>query len=263
MKILLAFDFDHTIIDDNSDTYINQLIPGGKVPKNLKRISNWTMFMQSIFTLLHEENIRKDQILACLNTIPLAPHMKEFLELIPQEYVDCIIISDSNMVFIDSILRHHDIRGIFSDIYTNPACFEDSGLLRIKMYHEQDWCHLSAINLCKGHILRSHVEEKQRCGVEYAYIGYVGDGTNDYCPSMCLNQHDGIFARRGYKLLSTIKNMKSKGQDTAANVYPWKNALEIQTVMNRWGDNLKSGSAIVPNPRLLHKRSTSLNKIVG
>lgn len=35
-KILVAVDFDHTLIDDNSDTYIQKLAPGGKFPPEMR-----------------------------------------------------------------------------------------------------------------------------------------------------------------------------------------------------------------------------------
>ena len=35
-KILVAFDFDHTLIDDNSDLYVRKLAPGGKLPQYIK-----------------------------------------------------------------------------------------------------------------------------------------------------------------------------------------------------------------------------------
>lgn len=51
-KVLLAFDFDHTIIGDNSDTYIAKLAPGGKIPKEIKDLYSergWTHFMGQVF----------------------------------------------------------------------------------------------------------------------------------------------------------------------------------------------------------------------
>ena len=35
-KILVVFDFDHTLIDDNSDLYVRKLAPGGKLPQYIK-----------------------------------------------------------------------------------------------------------------------------------------------------------------------------------------------------------------------------------
>ena len=39
-KILFCFDFDHTIIDLNSDTEVFKLFPNQKLPEDLKRNKN-------------------------------------------------------------------------------------------------------------------------------------------------------------------------------------------------------------------------------
>lgn len=36
IKRLFVFDFDHTVIDCNSDTIIYDLFPGGKLPEHLQ-----------------------------------------------------------------------------------------------------------------------------------------------------------------------------------------------------------------------------------
>ena len=52
-KLLIAFDFDHTLVDDNSDTYIiKRLAPNGKLPDEIKAIYRkkcWTTYMGAIF----------------------------------------------------------------------------------------------------------------------------------------------------------------------------------------------------------------------
>lgn len=35
-KILVAVDFDHTLIDANSDTYIVKLAPGKRIPEEIR-----------------------------------------------------------------------------------------------------------------------------------------------------------------------------------------------------------------------------------
>ena len=51
-NVLLAFDFDHTIIDGNSDITVRQLAPDGKIPQRIKdtyRNDDWTHYMGEIF----------------------------------------------------------------------------------------------------------------------------------------------------------------------------------------------------------------------
>lgn len=51
-KILFVFDFDHTVIDGNSDLYCKRLAPGGKIPKEIEETYSdlgWTHYMGFIF----------------------------------------------------------------------------------------------------------------------------------------------------------------------------------------------------------------------
>ena len=45
----------------------------------------------------------------------------------------------------------------------------------------QETCTLSTKNLCKGQIMEDYV---QSCGKRFSFICYVGDGGNDFCPSL-------------------------------------------------------------------------------
>ena len=51
-KVLVAFDFDHTIIEDNSDLSVRKLAPDGKLPQYIKDMykdNDWTGYMAAIF----------------------------------------------------------------------------------------------------------------------------------------------------------------------------------------------------------------------
>lgn len=51
-KVLLVFDFDHTLIDENSDEYVTRLAPGGQLPEEIKSLyeeDGWTDYMAEIF----------------------------------------------------------------------------------------------------------------------------------------------------------------------------------------------------------------------
>ncbi|KAK8732642.1 hypothetical protein OTU49_006862, partial [Cherax quadricarinatus] len=154
-KVLLALDFDHTVIDNNSDTYIYKLAPDHKIPDDLKllyRRDNWTHYMGEVFKFLYKNGVTKERIFNCLKEIKLTDGMKELLTGVPRDLTEFIIISDGNSVFIDHILKSCGLRDLFSELFTNPAQFDDNGCLHIQMYHLQDWCTLSTKNLCKGDI---------------------------------------------------------------------------------------------------------------
>uniref|UniRef100_A0A2P2I3B9 Phosphoethanolamine/phosphocholine phosphatase n=1 Tax=Hirondellea gigas TaxID=1518452 RepID=A0A2P2I3B9_9CRUS len=242
-RILLAFDFDQTMVDDNSDTSIKCLFASVNYPPHLNKLYDkygWTIFMQAVFKHLHDENIKKEDILKCIRPMNLTPGMKELIHLMSKPFIDCIIISDSNAVFIGEYLEANGLGNVFTKVYTNPATFEGD-LLKLEPYEQQTGCDLCAVNICKGSVLTQYVNEQQRDGVHYSHIGYLGDGRNDFCPSYCLKEHDAVFPRTGFALEKYIEKIRaSKGLCLSASVHPWANAAEIVAkVLLPWIDEIE------------------------
>lgn len=227
-KLLVAFDFDDTLIDANSDLYIRKLIPnGGKVPESITKLyssSNWTKYMGEIFKHLNENGIGREKILSCVEEIDFVPGMKKLLRFISESNCDSVIISDSNSVFIDHILAKAGLKDTVKSVFTNPAAFDDAECLQIQFYHTQDWCDLSTINLCKGHILEEHISEQGKKGISYQTVAYVGDGSNDLCPALRLKSSDLVFPRKGFRLIDKIS---SSCFPVKARVLPWSTGFEI------------------------------------
>ena len=238
-KKLIAFDFDHTIVDLNTDLHVKKLAPNGKLPEEIEEmfsLSSWTNYMGSIFKYLHSIGVKESDMRQCMAEIPLTKGMDELLSYTTSQGWENIIISDSNSMFIKYILNHEGLDSTFSDVYTNPAHFDENGLLNIEYYHTQDWCDLSTVNLCKGHILNEHIKMRQSEGVEFSQILYVGDGTNDLCPSLKLSESDIVYPRIDFRLWKKIKKLKAndnvdeKSGSTLvikADICEWENGLDI------------------------------------
>lgn len=49
-RYLFIFDFDHTIIEDNTDTYILKLLPEGRksLPTYFEKEKHWNKFMRKV-----------------------------------------------------------------------------------------------------------------------------------------------------------------------------------------------------------------------
>lgn len=78
-KILFVLDFDHAVIDDNSDLYCKRLAPGGKIPQEIEETYSdlcLTHYMGLIFDYLHCKKQYRD----CMNEIPLTDGMRELIE---------------------------------------------------------------------------------------------------------------------------------------------------------------------------------------
>lgn len=58
------------------------------------------------------------------------------------------IVSDANLFFIETILKHLGIIECFSEINTNPGYVDDSGRLGILPYHDFQTLPHSCNNLC-------------------------------------------------------------------------------------------------------------------
>lgn len=232
--MLVAFDFDHTIADDNSDIVVRKLLPSAKINdiKHLYRSDGWTAYMQKIFNLLHTNGYTREEITSAVNKIPFTPGLDSVLHYLKENNCDAIIISDSNSVFIQDWLHSNGFAHAVHSVFTNPASYNSEGGLDIDMYHVQDWCKLSTVNLCKGHILENFISEKVASGVSYSKVAYVGDGKNDYCPILRLSSNDLAFPREGYALIDILtKNELLTDNPVKASVHPWKSGIDILDVI--------------------------------
>lgn len=241
-KCLIAFDFDHTIIDDNSDIRVQDLAPGKQIPSDIKNLyssNGWTEYMAAIFSYVHKAGTKQENIEECMKKIKLVPGMHELFQFLDDNGFEVIIISDSNSVFIDIILKHVGLHGIVNKVFTNPAKFDSTGCLTIKYYHTQDWCSLSSRNLCKGHILEEYIAERAQDGHSYDFVAFVGDGSNDLCPSLRLRQQDAVFVRKGYRLHGMLSQPSEHG-NIKANLTIWESGVDIQEALNELMKGLKS-----------------------
>jgi pyridoxal phosphate phosphatase PHOSPHO2 len=68
---------------------------------------------------------------------------------------------------------------------------------------------------------------------------YVGDGHNDYCPSLRLSERDVIFARTGYKLEKMLKK-ELTGDENDSEVKKVKAKVVFYDDANAVVEELKS-----------------------
>ncbi|XP_061198939.1 pyridoxal phosphate phosphatase PHOSPHO2 isoform X3 [Neopsephotus bourkii] len=169
MKFLLAFDFDHTIIDENSDTWIVKCAPEKKLPNGLRnsyRPGHWTEYMGRVFVYLGDNGVKEDVMKRTMTTIPFTAGMVDLLGFIGEnkELFDCIIVSDSNTVFIDWILKAADFHKVFDEVFTNPAAFSSTGYLTVQDFHAHH-CAKCPKNLCKREVLKEFLDKQLDQGV--------------------------------------------------------------------------------------------------
>lgn len=235
MKFLLVFDFDHTIIDENSDTWIVRCAPDKKLPNGLQssyRPGHWTEYMGRVFVYLGDSGVQEDDMKRTMTAIPFTAGMVDLLGFIGKnkEFFDCIIVSDSNTVFIDWILKAADFQEVFDEVFTNPAAFSSSGYLTVQNFHAHQ-CPKCPKNLCKRKVLKEFLDKQLERGVSYTQIAYIGDGGNDLCPVMFLKKGDVAMPRHGYTLEKKISQLSRDFCPIECSVLVWSSAVEIMSYL--------------------------------
>ncbi|CAH0489744.1 unnamed protein product [Peronospora farinosa] len=238
-SVLVIFDYDWSLVNENSDTFIFQklypellLTLRGRLAKQ----PSWTKIMDDMLGDLAEDkpDTSSDMIVAAAACVPIQPHMLDALRLAAQQYnADVKIVSDANSVYIESMIQHYGLTQEVSEVITNPASFEslDNGRnrLRVRPYYEINtephgckWC---PTNMCKGRIV-----DTLRSAHPYASVLCVGDGSGDFCAATRLTKNDVVFARAdeaGGKSYGLQKRIDSNPTLVKASVVPWSTGDDI------------------------------------
>jgi pyridoxal phosphate phosphatase PHOSPHO2 len=112
----------------------------------------------------------------------MVPGVLDSIETLKRLGAELVVVSDANSFFITHVLEHVGVLPRFSEIITNPAHFDEKGQLSISPYHNNLECHLSSRNLCKGKVLQDYIAKRAKEGTKFLFVGYCGDGINDFCP---------------------------------------------------------------------------------
>lgn len=238
-SVLVIFDYDWSLIDENSDTFIfSQLYPQLLATLHERRKSerSWTKLMNEMLNQLAQDKpaISPAMIRDAVSRAPIQSQMLNALRLASKQYNTQVkIVSDANSVYIESMLTARNLLPNVSEIITNPALFEamENGRtrLRVSPYHSENlaphgckWC---PTNMCKGQIVDS-----LRQAHPYITILYVGDGSGDFCAATRLTKNDLVFARadeangKAYGLKARIDRHPTM---VAAPVIPWRTGEDI------------------------------------
>lgn len=240
MKTLVVFDFDHTLVDGNSDTWVVRCAPDQSLPdwltSSYKR-GRWTEYMGRVMTYIGDQAVSEDAIRSEMEAIPFTRGMMEVLTYIASNKgsVDCIVVSDANSLFIDWILQAAGVQGAVDRVFSNPAAFDERGYMALRCFHAHQ-CTRCPVNMCKRKVLEDFLSEQARGGVEYRRTLYVGDGGNDLCPAWCLQERDVMMPRKGYPLEKLLERQQTRqasqvGEEEAGGlkprVQPWDSGLEV------------------------------------
>lgn len=225
----LIWDFDNTLIDENTDTYIIKTLDSGIYQRFLDTYKDyeWNTMMDLAMGWLYDGGYTVDDIKNGFKELPVDADTIETIRLYNALGTKMYIVSDANVMFIDTVLDNLKLKQCFDQIHTNPVKIEDDRL-RIKQYHDEErfgphGCKLCRRNICKGMILDKLPITDGKPKV------YFGDGKGDYCAIMRLTEHDHALVRKGYPLETVINDNSQKPK---AHIYYWTNGKDIYTYLD-------------------------------
>ncbi|KAL5266136.1 hypothetical protein ACHWQZ_G006702 [Mnemiopsis leidyi] len=216
--ILLVFDFDHTIVDGNTDVKILDVLKNRNVtPCKYDPLTGWTEHMKKIFAECKTNGVVQSDMLSVLKELKMTDGMKVLFQTIRESksFVKVVVASDSNSWFIDVLLHHFQLQDLIDEVHTNPAHW-NGNLLDLRRYTTNETCPICPINMCKSEIVSNARSDNVTC------IIYVGDGTNDLCPVLKLDENDIACPREGYSLSKKIEKL-----DIDCSVVSWTCATKI------------------------------------
>ncbi|XP_038592311.1 probable phosphatase phospho1 [Micropterus salmoides] len=233
-RFLVLFDFDETIINENSDDAVVRALPAKQLPdwlKNSYREGHYNEHMQKVLAYMAEQGVSGDSIRSAVEKIPPTPGLLNLLQYLQshQQDFELAVVSDANMYFIETWLERAGVRHLFRKIFTNPASFDATGRLVLLPFHSHSCSHCPD-NMCKQVILREYLagRRKERGGAPFQKVFYIGDGANDICPSLALGPRDTAFPRRDFPMQRLLLEMQeSQAAKFKANIVPWVSGEDI------------------------------------
>ncbi|CAK9165295.1 unnamed protein product [Ilex paraguariensis] len=228
--IVVVFDFDKTIIDVDSDNWVVDELGATDLFGQLLPTMPWNSLMDRMMQELHAQGKTIEDIAEVLKRVPLHPRIVPAIKSAHALGCDLRIVSDANLFFIETILKHLEIRDCFSEINTNPSCVDEEGRLRIFPYHDfhssPHGCSLCPPNMCKGPVIEriqaSIAEEGRKKFI------YLGDGSGDFCPSLKLKEGDYMMPRKNFPVWDLICKNHAL---VKAEIHEWTDGEELECIL--------------------------------
>ena len=230
-KTLLIFDFDKTILNDDSFGHIilNTLTKEELQIIFNNRNENWVDGYNYALKQLKFHGITKEKFNEMLNQISLTQGMSDLFNYIKEkkENYDSIILSSNYEYVIKYILNKNNIIDIFLDIITNPSreANQDEKEQFIYVLKKQEHnCKICNPCSCKKN------EFKEFCNTHdmnnYDKVIFICDGFNDFCLAIDLGENDITLMRKNFALYKKIKS-KNFENNLKCKVQAWESGNDI------------------------------------
>jgi len=151
---LFLFDFDHTLVDGNSDLVVFEHLEPDLVSElmSLSKEVGWTSAVDGCLGMLAARGYTIENIRDAVARLAMGENLVNELKSL-KDHGDVVILSDANSEFIDAVLMRHGLKYSFHHIITNPARRE-GGRLRVSPCQDPPaGCASCPSNLCKGSVV--------------------------------------------------------------------------------------------------------------
>lgn len=262
-RVVAVFDFDKTIIEVDSDNWVVDHLGFTHLFNRLLPTMPWNSLMDKMMNEVHADGKTIEDIKRVLERAPIHPRIIPAIKSAYASGCELRIVSDANLFFIETILKHHGIRECFTDIKTNHGYVDDDcARLRILPFHlSSHACNLNnnlcPPNMCKGKIIQEIQDSFEREGEKKRMI-YLGDGVGDFCPTLKLKEGDFVMPRKDFpvsklinenrKLLKAEVHEWTDGEDLELVLLHLINAICIQEENQSSPDEFQKISIISPEP---------------
>ena len=187
-KFLLIFDFDETIIDqDSEEEILKNTFSKKELDKINKELAKMEFFegFNYYFKRMKQLGITLKDLNANLEKIQLSPKMKElfaYLRKNKSKY-EMIICSNAIDYEIKHILKHNAVLDLFDDFICSKGIIQNEKsetLLFVPKNQFPHSCDVCSPNQCKAFELKKYLEKNKK---QFDKILFICDGSNDYCPA--------------------------------------------------------------------------------
>ncbi|GAA6014141.1 hypothetical protein JCM8202_005160 [Rhodotorula sphaerocarpa] len=237
-KVCVVSDFDWSWADQDTDRYVFEVLaPHLRTSlRASKKSLQWTDNCAEHLRRLHAEGFREKDVVGAMQQLPVHPAMRRAfkdLKASKDPQVTTFCLSNSNEIYIKTILEHYNVTDVFDEVVTNPAEFTADGLLalrrRVDPNGPQHTCKVGCSpNMCKGDELEAFM---QRHGgwEQFDKVVYIGDGGNDLCPILRLRPQDVALVRMYRELSRRIADTSNVHlSDLTCQIVSWGGAWEVE-----------------------------------
>lgn len=238
MQTLFVWDFDNTIVLDNTDEVAIEKLQPDLLESHLKNRElvkeiGWTEVMNLSLSEMARRGFTPTNIFDAVSKCHFPDSTLQSLQMIASHpQASNAIVSDSNTEFIRVCLENSRATNLFAGgIFSNMGVVQDEKVIQILPYATTNdashACTSCPSNLCKGVVLNNLIEKLPGP----SRVVYIGDGSNDFCAALQLRPEDIILFRKGFSLERKINRTRASLQATPTG---WNSPEELRQLVSQW-----------------------------